>query len=393
MPRRAREPPRAAGAGRARAGRGCRCPPPDRRTSRTSSASPSGSEVPAASRVRGVPTCASSTSGSVPARPFTTTFGLWFAWRASFVVQSMRAAKSCWNARPPAPDRGLVGRVGLAVGAGDGVARAVAPRVRVAALRPEGTRLAGGLSPHVAAAPAAVGGAHRARQPVVDEPQERRRVALVDAAGEGIELPERLLAPDVRVHPLVGEGREVRARRVAIEAIAADAGPGREVVLLAVLGRRRGDVVQGRELAADPGAGVVLVGDRVDAELRDERLDLLRACAWRARRAAPGRACWCRPSPGSRADARPPSARRGGSARPRATSCPLRPRPCRTRAARARPPRAGRPPSDSRARGASRFGWTFSYASRTEWMTSGRTVFFIQVEVVATSPSTSKPFE
>jgi hypothetical protein len=33
------------------------------------------------------------------------------------------------------------------------------------------------------------------------------------------------------------------------------------------------------------------------------------------------------------------------------------------------------------------------YASRTEWMTSGLTLVFIQVEVLATSPSTSNWFE
>ena len=47
----------------------------------------------------GVPTSASITIGSVPGRPFTTTSGLWFASLFSLIVQSMRAAKSFWNAR------------------------------------------------------------------------------------------------------------------------------------------------------------------------------------------------------------------------------------------------------------------------------------------------------
>ena len=59
---------------------------------------PSGSVVPAASRITGVPTCASSTRGSVPGRPFTTTVGLWFASPTVLIVQSIRAAKSCWKA-------------------------------------------------------------------------------------------------------------------------------------------------------------------------------------------------------------------------------------------------------------------------------------------------------
>ena len=126
--------------------------------------------------------------------PFTTTSGLWFASRLSLIVQSMRAAKSCWNAVPPAPDRRLVGCVGPAVHADDGVARVVAARIRIAALRPERPRLAVELPPHVAAAPAAVGRAHRAGEPVVDQAEERRRVPLVDAARHRIELAERSLA-------------------------------------------------------------------------------------------------------------------------------------------------------------------------------------------------------
>ena len=38
------------------------------------------------------------TIGAFPSWPFTTTAGLWFAWATSLSVQSMRAAKSCWNA-------------------------------------------------------------------------------------------------------------------------------------------------------------------------------------------------------------------------------------------------------------------------------------------------------
>jgi len=54
--------------------------------------------VPAASSAIGRPTWAVSTIGSVPGRPFTTTRGLWLASAGGFIVQSMRAAKSCWNA-------------------------------------------------------------------------------------------------------------------------------------------------------------------------------------------------------------------------------------------------------------------------------------------------------
>ena len=223
-----------------------------------------------------MPTCASSTRGSVPCRPFTTTVGLWFASPTVLIVQSIRAAKSCWNA---ARHRQIVAWSEVYDFPSTPVHRvagAVVPRVRVAPLGPEGARLAVGLAPHVPPAPSAVGRAHGAREPVVHEAQERGRVPLVDAAREGIERPERSLAPHVRVHPLVGERREVRPRRVAVEPVAADARPGGEVVLLAVLRGRCRDVAQARELAADPRAGVVLVGDRVDAQLGDQGLDLRR---------------------------------------------------------------------------------------------------------------------
>jgi hypothetical protein len=58
------------------------------------------------------------------------------------------------------------------------------------------------------------------------------------------------------------------------EAIAADARPGREVVLIAVGCRGHHDVVQIRKLSPDPGTGVILIGNRVDAELRHEVVEL-----------------------------------------------------------------------------------------------------------------------
>src|SRR4029079_19660891 len=111
-------------------------------------------------------------------------------------------------------------------------------------------------------------------QAVVDETQEGGRVALVDAAGVEVERAQGALGADVRGHPLVGERGEVGPGRVAVEAVAADAGPGGEVVLLAVAGGRRRDVVQVRERAAQPGAGVVLVADRVHAQAAHDGLHL-----------------------------------------------------------------------------------------------------------------------
>ena len=96
----------------------------------------------------------------------------------------------------------------------------------------------------------------------------------MDAAGDGIELAERPLAADVRVHPRVGERGEISAGRILVEAVAADARPRRVRVLVAVGRRRQRNVVERRKLPPDPRACIVLIGDRVDAQLRDDRVDL-----------------------------------------------------------------------------------------------------------------------
>ena len=151
--------------------------------------------------------------------------------------------------------------------------------------------------------------------------------------GTGYSLPSGPLLRMLRVDPLVGERREVRARRVLVEAIAADAGPRREVVLIAIGRRRQGDVVQRRKLAPNPRPGVVLIGDRVDAQLRDERVELRRRSRRPSPAAAPARACWRRPTRAPRADAGRASPPRGrSSSAPARHACRGRPRPCRSRA-------------------------------------------------------------
>ena len=232
---------------------------------------------------------------------------------------------------PPPPDRRLVRGVAAAVGADDRVARVVAPGIRIAALRPRRPRLAVVLTPDVAPAPPAIRRAHRAAQPVVDQPEERRRVAFVNAAGERIELAERTLAANVRVDPFRGERPEVGAGAVAIEAIAADAGPRREDVLLAVRRRRHGDVVKRRETRAES-------TDRHRPDRRWRRraawrraCRAARASAMRGPAAAPARACWRRPTPAptAAADRRGPRHGRSRSAPAEALSATDRCHPVR----------------------------------------------------------------
>ena len=160
--------------------------------------------------------------------------------------------------------------------------------------------------------------------------------------GIGIELAERALRCGCSrsTHSSVNVVKSAPAR-VPVEPIAADAGPRRAGVLIAVGRRRHRDVVQRRKLAPDPRTGVVLIGDRVDAQLRDEAPRASRGVrVARDLQAAPARACWRRPRRAPRAAAGRLDRRPGRSARRPATSCRRRPRPCRTTAGRRRRARA-----------------------------------------------------
>ena len=159
-----------------------------------------------------------------------------------------------------------------------------------------------GAVERVAAAPAAPVRAVRDLQSVRDEGQPGGRVAL-HAVGHvrirGAERPVLLL--DVPGQPGVADRRVVDPLDDAV-----DGGP-RPVPVAA----GAHDVEELRELRADPDARVVLVGDRVDAQLADEALDLLRA----ARLADPverlGQGVRARPTRRPTADGRPraPAAR------------------------------------------------------------------------------------
>ena len=166
---------------------------------------------------------------------------------------------------PPPPDRGLVGRIGLAVEAHDRIAR----RSRVGPVRP---RFEPGLPPHVSAAPSAERRIHVRHEPVVHQAQEGWRVTFDDAARQRIERAERPLLPHVLVDPGFRHRREVRACAIAIELVAGNPRPGRDVVVVRIA--RRGDVVQRRKLAPQPRPRIVLIGNRVDAQPGDDALQV-----------------------------------------------------------------------------------------------------------------------
>ena len=194
----------------------------------------------------------------------------------------MRAAKSL-ERLAPAPDRRLIRtycRPSTPVTVSRELSRPGRRRPPASTTVPARRRTAARRS----VPPAAVGGRHRAGEAVVNQAEERRCVPFVDAARIRIPLAERPLAADVGIDPLARERREVGAGRVLVEAVAADAGPGRERILIAVGGRRHGDVVERRELAAEPRSRIVLIGDGVDAQPGDERVDVS---------GRPGRAACC----------------------------------------------------------------------------------------------------
>src|SRR5262245_847096 len=158
--------------------------------------------------------------------------------------------------RPPAPD------------GGPGVG---GPAHRVAAVFVAST--GGVLEPAAPAAPLWVG---RVAEADRQEVEPRRRVPLLERRvrvrgrphpGDGIERPEWTVAlAAVPVHPLAAGERLVAAR--VHPAVAAFA-------LIPSLRRFAQDVEEVRELLDDPRAGVVLVADRVDAQLAEERLALV----------------------------------------------------------------------------------------------------------------------
>ena len=126
-----------------------------------------------------------------------------------------------------------------------------------------------------------------------------------------IHFAERAFAADVGVEPLVADGGEVGAFAVAVVGVAADAGPGGVGVFAAVGSGRLDDVEKCGKFAADPGAGVVLIGNGVDAELGDEFVYVGGRLCGAGVEQAPARACWRRPKCRSRAGGR----RLGGGAK------------------------------------------------------------------------------
>src|SRR4051812_42759971 len=99
----------------------------------------------------------------------------------------------------------------------------------------------------------------------------------MNTAWKGIQLPKRPLASDIAGHPFVGERGEVRAWRVLVKPIAADARPGGVAILIAVRRRRHPDVMQRGKLSSNPRTRVVLIGNRIYAEFLDERDHLIGA--------------------------------------------------------------------------------------------------------------------
>ena len=147
----------------------------------------------------------------------------------------------------------------------------------------------------------------------VDEAQEGRRVAFEDAAGLRVEAAEGALVSDVGVHPVVADGREVRTGPIAVEPIAADAGPRREVVLVAILRRGHAGPSQlGNSRRSHGPASSYRNGVHAQPPRRDVRHRPEQSCD--GHRSAPERAYWCRPTRGPRAAADRPSRRHEGPA-------------------------------------------------------------------------------
>lgn len=108
----------------------------------------------------------------------------------------------------PAPDCCLIGDVRLTIDTDDAVTR-IDPGTRFAAVGPDWMGLPIGLKPVVPATPAAPVRAAPALQPIADEPQVRRRIALHNILVPRIVLTQRADAADISVEPLVRDFAKV----------------------------------------------------------------------------------------------------------------------------------------------------------------------------------------
>src|SRR5262245_39403242 len=160
--------------------------------------------------------------------------------------------------RAPAPDRGLIRHVRLAVGAGDRVLRGDPPE-KIAALRPDRARLAVRLPIDVASAPTAPARIAIAVEAVVREAEKGGSVAFHYESEIRIELAQRAFCADIFFQPFVGDCGRIGARAIPVISVSADARPRGVIVFIPIRAARFDDVMQAGEFTANPGTGVVLI--------------------------------------------------------------------------------------------------------------------------------------
>ena len=132
-------------------------------------------------------------------------------------------------------------------------------------------------------------------RPLLIRLRNDRRVALHHELPMRIDGAQRAFAAYVPIEPFVADQLEIGAAEAAVELVAADRDPGGVMKAAAGVDARRHDVEEARKGFADPRAGIVLVGDRIHAQLGDESGEFLRANASREPSTAPAPAHWVRP--------------------------------------------------------------------------------------------------
>ena len=103
-------------------------------------------------------------------------------------------------------------------------------------------------------------------QPIRDKIQQTWRIPLHNIPDIGVNPPQLSLLLDIPLQPLSPDNRIIRRRR---NPRLGDPGPRCERIRAPRMARDHVEEV--RICGADPGAGVVLVGDGVDAEVRAEK--------------------------------------------------------------------------------------------------------------------------
>ena len=158
-----------------------------------------------------------------------------------------------------------------------GMPLAVHAQDLVVGIAPEGSRFLAQHAlcesrriPLIAATPSPPVRALRIAEAVADQIQKTRRITLHQILDPRILGAQGTLAANVPIEPWIIDQRKIGTHEAAVEVVPRNSTPGGEVIPVPRMKARTGDIEQLGEVLTDPGPAVILVRNRVDAELRNE---------------------------------------------------------------------------------------------------------------------------